>query len=435
MSAYLARRLPFFYGWVVIAVAFLTMGIGVNSRTAFSLLYPPILEEFGWERGITAAAFSVGFLAATLITPLIGLMMDRHGPRYVFPFGALLVGSGLTLATFSSEPWHLFVTLGALVVGGSIFMSYIGHSLFLPHWFVRRRGLAIGIAFSGVGVGSILLFPFLQQLIDSVGWREACYVTAVLIVAIIVPLNFLLQRQRPEHLDLRPDGDAAPEPNAAGTTHPDGIVDREWAAVDWTVGRAIRTARFWWIFAAYFGALFAWYAVQVHQTQYLLENGISSGTAAAALGLVATFGIVGQITIGHASDRIGREWAWTIGGSGFVLCYLLLLALPAAPTPGLVYAMVIAQGLLGYGLTSVMGAIPAEIFHGRNYGTIFGALSLGSGLGAAAGSWATGRIYDLHGSYDTAFWLAMALMLFSIVCVWCAAPRKVRLVAGRIGRS
>ena len=152
-------RLPFYYGWIVVAVAFVTMGIGVNTRTAFSLLFPPILAEFGWERGVTAAAFSIGFVASTIYAPFIGMLMDRFGPRYVLSFGVLLVSAGMVSATRIQQPWHLYLTLGVLVVGGSVFMSYIGHSLFLPHWFVRRRGLAIGIAFSGVGVGSILLFP------------------------------------------------------------------------------------------------------------------------------------------------------------------------------------------------------------------------------------------------------------------------------------
>lgn len=140
------------------AVAFVTMGLGVNTRTAFSLLFPPILSEFGWERGVTAAAFSIGFVASTLYAPFSGMLMDRLGPRYVLSFGVLLISAGMATATQIQTPWHLSLSLGVLVVGGSVFTSYIGHSLFLPNWFVRRRGLAIGIAFSGVGVGSIVIF-------------------------------------------------------------------------------------------------------------------------------------------------------------------------------------------------------------------------------------------------------------------------------------
>ena len=108
-------RPPFFYGWVVVAIAFVTMAIGVNSRTAFSLLFPPILDEFGWNRASLAATFSIGFLVSALITPLIGMMMDRVGPRVVLPMGAVLVSIGLMAATFSTAPWHFYLTLGVMV--------------------------------------------------------------------------------------------------------------------------------------------------------------------------------------------------------------------------------------------------------------------------------------------------------------------------------
>jgi MFS family permease len=145
-------RLPFFYGWVVVAVAFVTMAVGVNTRTAFSLLFPPILAEFGWDRGRTAASFSIGFIAVIGYAPMIGVLMDRFGPRLVIPLGAVLVSTGMILATFVTQPWHLDLTLGVVVVGGTVFLSYIGHSLFLPYWFARRRGPALGTAFAGVGL-------------------------------------------------------------------------------------------------------------------------------------------------------------------------------------------------------------------------------------------------------------------------------------------
>ncbi|MFQ5947065.1 MAG: MFS transporter [Anaerolineae bacterium] len=427
-------RLPVFYGWVVVAVAFVTMGIGVNSRTAFSLLFPPILDEFGWERGTTAAAFSFGFIMGTLYTPFIGMLMDRFGPRVVVPLGVVLVSAGLALATLVSQPWHLYLTLGVLVVGGSIFMSYIGHSLFLPNWFVRRRGLAIGIAFSGVGVGSILLFPWLQRLIDGAGWREACWSMALLLLLTLLPLNIVLQRHRPEDLGLAPDGDTGAHAVGSGRSGPDNVVDHAWASVDWTLRRAVRTTRFWWILLAFFGNLFAWYAVQVHQTKYLIEIGFDPKLAAYALGFVALTGIVGQIGLGHLSDRIGREWVWTLSSLGFVTCYGLLLVMQSHQTPILLYLMVASQGVLGYGLASVFGAIPAEIFQGRHYGTIFGTLNLGSGAGAAMGPWVAGALYDRTGSYTAAFWIAIALSLLSIAAMWLAAPRKVRVVAGRVSR-
>jgi MFS family permease len=422
-------RLRFFYGWVVVAVVFVTMGVGVNARTAFSLLFPPILAEFGWDRGVTAGAFSFGFLVSAVLSPTLGRLMDRRGPRMVMEMGAGFMAAGLMLATLVRQPWHLYLTLGVLVGGGSVCLGYTGQALFLPNWFVRRRGLAMSLAFSGVGVGSIILLPWLQTLIGRSGWRAACWAMAVLVLVLLVPLNLLLKR-RPEDIGLEPDGDASSrEATAAQSAN---IVDPVWAAVDWTLGRAARTSRFWWLAAGYFGGLFAWYAVQVHQTKYLIEIGWSPTYAAWALGFVSLVAIPGQIALGHLSDRVGREWVWTVGSLGFAICYLALILMRESPTPALLWLMVVSQGALGYGLTSVVGAIPAEIFQGRHYGGIFGTLMLSAIAGGAAGPWVTGALYDATGSYTPAFWIAIGCSVVSAVAIWLAAPRKVRAVAGRV---
>jgi MFS family permease len=426
-------RLPFFYGWVVVAVAFVTMGIGVNARTAFSLLFPPILDEFGWDRGATAGAFSFGFLVSAVLSPSLGRLMDRRGPRVVMEMGVGLVGAGLLLAPLIRQPWHLYATLGVLVGGGSVCLAYTGQSLYLPNWFVRRRGLALSLAFSGVGVGSIVLFPWVQAMIAQAGWRTACWTLGLLTLVLLVPLN-LLVRHRPQDLGLEPDGDAAPPPTAL-SEHPANVVDAAWVAVDWTLRRAVATVRFWWIALGYFTGLFAWYAVQVHQTKYLVEIGFGPAQAAWALGLVSLTGIPGQIGLGHLSDRIGREWVWTVGTLGFALCYLALLLLREAPTPALLYFMVVSQGMLGYGLTSVVAAIPAEIFHGRHFGSILGTLMLAAIGGGAAGPWVAGALHDRTGSYTLAWWIAIACCAVSAAAIWLAAPRQVRAVAGRARRA
>lgn len=421
-------RLPFFYGWVVVGVCFVTMGVGVNARTAFSLLFPPILAEFHWQRGVIAGAFSFGFLVSAALSPLLGKLMDRSGPRVVMELGVLLTAAGMLLATLVHEPWQLFLTLGVLVGGGSVCLGYTGQSLFLPNWFVRRRGLAMSIAFSGVGIGSIVLLPWLESLIAEASWRHACIAMGLLTLALLAPLNLLLRR-RPEDIGLAPDGDGGAAGSAVRRALT--IVDPAWAAIDWTLPRALRTTRFWWLALGYFCALFAWYAVQVHQTTYLVEIGFDAGEAAWALGFVSLAGIPGQIALGHLSDRIGREWVWAIGNLGFVLTYLSLLLLKPMPDAALLYLMVAAQGVLGYGLTSVIGAIPSEIFEGTHYGTIFGSLMLASILGGAAGPWLTGALHDATGSYAGAFWIAILCSIISVLSIWRAAPGKVRAVVGR----
>lgn len=421
----LLSRLPFFYGWVVVAVAFVTMGIGVNVRTAFSLLYPEMLVEFGWTRGTTASVFSVGFVIATLITPIVGRMMDRFGPRVLVPTGAVITALGFLGASVAFSRLTIYLTLGAGVVGASILIGFIGHSLFLPRWFERKRGFAVGIAFAGVGLGAMLLFPWLESYISSFGWRQACVSLGILILVTVVPLNILLQRNSPADLGLKPDGDTGDESRkskSGGMT----IVDTEWAEQEWTLRLAIRTTPFWWLFAGYVTSLHSWYAVQVHQTKYLLEVGFSAADAAFALGLLGLTSVGGQIGVGYLSDRIGREWAWTLGMAGFIACYLLLLQLNTAPDHYVMYLMVVMQGLFGYGVAVVYAAMPADLFQGRHYGSIFGVLAVASSLGAALGPWVTGVMHDIYGSYIESFYLAAGLSLFSILCVWMAAPRRVR---------
>ncbi len=429
MMRSLSVRLPFYYGWIIVAVVFVTMGVAVNARTAFSLLFPPILQEFGWERGVTAGAFSFGFLVSAIMSPALGKLMDRRGPLVVNELGVVMIGTGLLLATFVHEPWQLYATLGLLVGGGSVCLGYTGQGLFLPHWFVRRRGLAMSLAFSGVGIGSVILLPWLQGLIERAGWRAACTALGALVLVLLLPLNLLVRRS-PADIGLEPDGDRTP--HAAMAARAANIVDHAWVAVDWTLARALRTSRFWLIALGNFCALFDWYAVQVHQTKYLTEIGFSPSLAAWALGGVSLAGIPGQIMLGHLSDRIGREHVWIVASLGFTATFALLLLLRDSPTPLLLYLMIGAQGVLGYGVTSVIGAIPAEIFSGRHYGTIVGTLMLASIAGGAAGPWLTGALHDATGSYIIAFWIGIFASLLSAAAIWIAAPRKVRLVAGRV---
>jgi MFS family permease len=432
VSRHWSSRLPFYYGWLIIGIAFVTMAIGVSARTAFSLLMPPLIDEFGWDRGLAAGAFSFGFLSSAVFSPIIGRVMDTRGPRVVIMTGIALLSTGLLLAPYIQSPWHFYATLGVLVGGGSNLMTYSVHSQFLPNWFVARRALAISIAFAGAGVGGIVLLPWLQSIIVSSGWRAACIAIGLLVLLVAAPLN-LLVRKRPQDIGLLPDGAARPDPSAP--KRPSNIVDPVWTATEWTLTRAMQSARFWWICGGYFCALAAWYAVQVHQTKYLTEIGFTPIIAAWALGAVSVVAIPGQIGLGALSDRIGREWVWTAGCAGFVICYAALIALEHTQSTVLLYLMVISQGFFGYALTSVMGAIVAEIFEGPHFGAIFGTVMVASMAGGAAGPLVAGMIHDATGSYRWAFVLAIACGVVSAASIWLAAPGKVRAVAGRIPRA
>jgi MFS family permease len=429
-SPHWPARLPFYYGWVIVGIAFVTMAVGVTARTFFSLLMPPLIEEFGWDRGLAAGAFSFGFLVSAVISPIVGRVLDVRGPRIVILTGVLVLTVGLALAPSIERPWQLYLILGVLVGSGANMMTYTVHSQFLPNWFVERRGLAISIAFAGVGIGAIVLLPWLQSIIVSTGWRASCWAMGLVVLLGAGPLN-LLVRRKPQDLGLLPDG-ASRSPSAAATRGSLKIVDPRWAATTWTLARAMRTGRFWWIVLGYFCALVAWYAVQVHQTKYLMEIGFTPFVAAWSLGIVSVAGIPGQIVLGALSDRLGREWIWTAGCAGFAICYAALIGLEQVQSNALLYIMVLSQGFLGYALTSVMGPIVVEIFEGPHYGSIFGTITVALIGGGAAGPWVAGVIHDATGSYQLAFVLIIVACVISAAAIWMAAPRKVRRVPGRM---
>ena len=425
-------RLPFYYGWVIIAVAFVTVALGVTARTAFSLVLPPIVEEFGWDRGLTAGAFSFGFFVSALLSPLIGRLLDSWGPRFVIEVGVVIAAAGLVSANWIETPWQLYATLGLLVGGGANCMTYTVHSQYLPNWFVRRRAFAISTAFSGVGFGGIILLPWLQSIIQRDGWRASCWTLGLVMLVVLLPLNWLVRR-RPQDMGLQPDGDGDTGALAIGS-RASNIVDTKWAAIEWTPTRALRTGRFWWLALGYSLGTFIWYEVQIHQTKYLIEVGFSPMQAAWALGLVAMVAVPGQIALGALSDRIGREIVWSIACAGFAVSYSALLALEGNPSPTLLYVMVLSQGVLGYVITGLIGPIASEIFEGPRFGAIFGLLSMALIGGGAAGPFVAGVLYDMTGNYRIAFALAIPLAGLSAIAIWMAAPRKVRAVAGRVGK-
>ncbi|MEM9359570.1 MAG: MFS transporter [Pseudomonadota bacterium] len=417
----------FFYGWIVVAVAFITMAVAITARTSFSLLYPEILEEFRWSHAVTAGSYSTGFVASILLLPVVGLLMERVGPRIVVPLGALLVAGGFIMMLSITDPIGLYIAMGILVVNGSMSMSYIVHSMFLPNWFVRNRGLAVGLAFAGVGVGAIVLLPLIQIVIETEGWRSACLYMAIATVAVIVPLNLLFQRGSPAQMGLLPDGDVAQDSAVAQPLKSREIIrNRAWVNTEWTVVKAMATVRFWAMFTAMFCGLFVWYGLQAHQTKLLIDQGFSAQFAAAALGFVAFFGIFGQIGIGALSDRIGRELAWTLSLAGYGATSIFLIMVLKSQMIIFVYLAVAVQGLLGNGMAALFGAITNELFAGKRVASIVALIGIGGNLGAGAGAWLLGALHDQSGSYENGLWVCWGVSILSMLCIWVASPSRVR---------
>ena len=393
------------------------MAIGVNARTAFSLLLPEMIAEFSWSRAETAGAFSIGFVIAAILGPVSGILLNQFGARAIMPIGTVMMSAGFAATAYVSESWMLYPTFGFLVIGASTVLGYIGHAATLPLWFQRRRGLAVGLAFSGVGIGAVTVLPIINYIIGADGWRQACWVVAIMVLTLLLPLNLIIQRRRPADLGLLPDGDAR-------KADEDGNLQSAELPVGPTLGNALRHPSFWLMAVAAFCVLWMWYAMQVHQTQFLLETGFSADTALLALAVVSAAGVISQISAGWLADKIGRESTWTIGCLGFIVCFGASIMLRQSQSEWLMWTMVLAQGMFGYGLTVVYASAPADLFNGRQFSTIFGCLSVASSLGGGAGPFFTGLLFDIDGNYDRAFMLAAGLGFISIVAMWLAAPRR-----------
>ncbi|MGF1658981.1 MAG: MFS transporter [Rubrimonas sp.] len=408
---------PLFYGWVVVAIAFVTMAVAVSARTGFSLLLPEIVGEFGWSSSLSSGAFAAGFVISTLALPVVGWSMARFGPRLTLPVGGALVASGYIAATWVATPVGLYAAFGLLVLSGSMAMSYISHALLLSRWFSRRLGLAVGIAYAGVGAGGLTLIPAMQWTIEAGGWRTACLAAAAVIACVVIPLNALFQRGRPEAMGLRADGEAALAPRAPAA---------ERSGEGPTLRDALRRWRFWTMFLAFFCALFLWYGVQVHQTRFLIGQGVSAGDAALALGLAAALGVPGQIGMGALSDRWGRAPVWLLSMAGFALTAGALLWLEAGGPGWLVWAAAAATGLLANAVSPLFGTVPGDMFAGRHYAAIFTAVSFGSNIGAGAGVWAMGALDDLTGGYRAGLQLCVGVAALGAALMWATAPDAAR---------
>jgi MFS family permease len=415
-----------YYGWAIAGLSWLNQGLGYTVWYSFSLFLVALTQEFGWDRGSTSAAFSVCILSGALAGPLVGLLVDRLGPRLVIPIGALLTAAGLAACAWVNQQWEFFLAYGLVAGLGVTSIGLVPNNAVISRWFVRRLGIAAGLASTGVGVGIFALVPQIQSLISASGWRMTYLVMAGVVLVLVLPLNLLFQRSSPRQLGLEPDGEtASPDLPRQQVLH-QSIVDPAWTARTWTLNHAARTGRFWLLFAGLGAATFAQQLLIVHQVAFLIDAGRPLAVAAWVAGLYGLFAVPAKIGLGAACDRFGREITFALGTGAFIMAFPMLAfaAHSDSLAPLVVYAL-----LLGIGLATIGPIAPgmvADIFSGPSYGLIFGAILISTGLGGALGAWFAGWIFDQTGDYRTAFSAAILAAAVAIVCCWLAAPRKVR---------
>ncbi|MBI2305638.1 MAG: MFS transporter [Chloroflexi bacterium] len=421
-----------FYGWVVVAVSFVTLAFGYGMRYSFPVFFVAMLDEFGWTRASTALAFSLHMVSYGFSSPLTGALLDRFGPRVVLSLGAAFLAVGVASLSLMQEQWHFLILYGVVVGIGVNLVGSIPHSIVLAGWFVRQRGLALGMGLAGAGVGMLLVTPAAQYIITAANWRVAYLIIASVIFVVVVPVTALFQRRRPEDMGLLPDGVGGGAPTAEARRQQDAlIVDRAWAATDWTLGKALRTYRLKILF---FNSLLSGIGLNLvlsHQLAHWVDVGYDRLFAAAVVGSLGILMTLGRAMGGAVSDRIGREVANNFSvGAQIVGIFLMMMARDASQS-WMLYAAVWLFGW-GYGAEAPVNAsVTADLFYGRGFGIIRGVSSVGYGIGGFIGPWLGGYIFDTTGSYTWAFLLTMATATASCITIWIISPRKVRLVAGR----
>ncbi len=425
----MTKRPLFFYGWVIVGIAVVGMTLIYGVRHSFSIFFPPILDEFGWSRGSTALMLSLSLLFYGFTAPVAGSLADRWQPRKVGIIGIIILGLATASCAFARELWHFYLLFGVLAPMG---MACCGWPIFGPmmaNWFARRRGLAMGLGQLGGGF-SFVYGMYAEFAISQLGWRYAYFVLAGTLVVLLVPLYLFLFQYRPENKGLTAYG--AAELPATQSNVPEENVAGKRAPGDWTLRRAMGTYQLWLMVFSYF---LYWgvgcYLVLGHQVKFVQDVGYSSTFAASVFALFGIFLSVGQLTA-SLSDWIGREITVTLATILTLGALIALLSVQDTSQPWLLYLYAIVFGY-GTGLYSpTMAASMADIFHGGHFGAINALLLTGMGIGGAIGPWLGGYIYDISGSYSSAFTLCMVGFAVACVAVWIAAPRHAARLRARM---
>ena len=410
-------RLNRVYPWVVLSISFMTVAAAFGCRAAFALFFVAVIEEFHWSRGLAAGALTLGSVAWTLSAPVWGRMLDRLGPRVVFPAGAGLMAAGFAVSSMTEAVWHYYLGMGLLVGLGFAALPMTSQATVITNWFVRKRGMAMGIAASGIGLGIFLVVPATEGLIVALGWRRAYLVLAGVMLSAVVPLNLFLQRRRPQDMGLLPD---------FGITTPAGRQGPRRAQDDGgvTLAAALRNYRFWALAGGFVLGAIPVHMVLVHQVAAMVDAGFSREFGAWVLGLTGLFTTFTMVGMGALSDRIGSERAYTMGSLALVGGIVMILNLDGMSE---IVVVSLYPPLFAVGFGSRQGLYPtiaADIFHGRHFGSIIGLLALSIGTGAGVGPWLAGYLHDLSGSYASSCWIGIVLCGLSLVCIWIVAPSK-----------
>jgi MFS family permease len=374
---------PLFYGWLVVAAAFTVTFVGFGSAYTFSAFVGSLQSDFGASRGSVALIFSLaGFLYFGLGI-VTGPLADRWGSQRLAVTGMVLTGVGLALASIARSLAEVYVAYG-LGVGLGVGCAYVPALGAVQRWFVKRRGLASGLAVSGIGVGTLVMPPFAALLIATLGWRHAYLVLGVL-AAILGGGMALLIENDPRDRGLGPDDDSVlpTDTEASRPTHE-------------SVAEAVRSRRFIGLYGACLISSFGLFVPFVHLAPYALDHGVPQSSAVLLVSVIGIGSTGGRFFLGGLADRIGRRPALLMMFAGMAFAQVVWI-FSTSLWPLVAFAFI--YGVFYGGFVALLPALVMDYFGGRNIGSLLGILYTSVAFGTLIGPSAAGFAFDISRSY------------------------------------
>src|SRR5262245_34283980 len=405
-------------GWFLVGGAFVTFAVSAGLMHSYAIFLVAFLEVFHWTRAQTSLAFSVSQLVGGATAPLVGALVDRLGPRRLVMLGGVLLTVGLVGNAYVDALWQVVLLYGVVMTVGANCLGLIVFVPVLSRWFARRRGMAISVVQSANGFGRAASAPLAQLLITGVGWRHAYLAQAILMGVLVWPLAAFFRRERPPGAAPEPVSDQRASAERVSASADQGTARPTGGTRDWTLPEAMTTRHFWLLFSVYLCTGLGSFLVSLHQLAFAVDVGFDKLYAASVLGMGSFLAIFGTIATGTISDYIGRErlaiLAYGVSIVG-VICALFI----TGPRQGwLLWLHACFFGLTWGARGPAITAKTADLFPGAHLGAILGVITIGTGLGSSAGSWAAGFIFDVSGSYRIAFLLSIASYLVGCLAFW-----------------
>ena len=376
------------YGWIVVAASATIICIGVGALFSLGVFLVPIERAMGWSRGAISAVALVNWIAMGLGSFFWGALSDRLGGRGVALAGGFLLGLGLVLSSQAQALWQFYVTFGVLV-GFSVGAFYAPLTSTATKWFTARRGLAVALVSSGIGVGILVISPLVRALTSAWDWRIAMLVLGDIAWLVIIPTALL----------IRDDADETTTPDIGGP-------DPEYSSAE-----VLKAPQFWAIALTHFACCAAHSGPIFHMVTHATDQGVPAMAAATVLGVSGLSSIAGRIGGGLIADRLGVKRT-LIGG--LVLQATIIAAYLLAREAWTFYALAVVFGTAYGGVMPLYALVTREYFGEKVMGTAYGGVFLISSLGMGLGSLAGGVIHDRLGAYAWLF-LGSALVAFMAV--------------------